>query len=246
MLKRLFPAVFLALCLLNARDASSVTIGFREGTLLPGGGTYTGTQDTEIEEGDPTSSFGGSGSVRVDLSFDTGVGIGEVQGLLLFGNLFGALPDQIPLGSTINSAVLTLDITNSSNVPDAGIISVYQMTAAWSESSTWSSLGSGVQIGGGETVATADDAHLAENIAPTTWNVLSSLQAWSSGATNLGWVLVNSDTDGIAFDSSNAGGVTSRPLLIVDFTTVPEPGSLVLAGLAGAAALCVRRLRRSG
>jgi hypothetical protein len=54
----------------------------------------------------------------------------------------------------------------------------------------------------------------------------------------------DSSTDSIQFDSSEAATVTARPLLTVDFTPVPEPGSLVLAGLAGAAALCVRRLRR--
>jgi len=242
MLKRVLAAFTLALCVLSARDAACVTIVFQEGSLLPGGGTYTGTQDTEIQEGNPTASLGASTSVRVDLFFDTGFGTGEVQGLLLFDNLFGALPDQIPLGSTINSAVLTLDVFNSSNVP-IGIISIHQMTTAWSESSTWSSLGSGVQVGS-ETVTAADDSHTAEFIALTTFDVQASLQAWSDGASNLGWALFNSDTDAIEFRSSEFGTVSSRPLLTVDFTPVPEPGSLLLAGLAGAAALCARRLRR--
>jgi hypothetical protein len=238
MFKSALPAIVLALCMLHAGGAASLTIDFQEGTLLPGGGAYTGTQDTEIQEGDPTNSFGSNGLVRVD-SLHLG---GDVQGLLRFDNLFGVLPDQIPLGSTINSAVLTLDVVDSSNFP-IGTISIFQMTTGWSESSTWTSLGSGVQVGS-ETVASADDAHTAESIAPTTWNVQSSLQSWSNGDTNFGWAIFNDNTDGIQFTTSEGATVTARPLLTVDFTPVPEPGSLVLAGLVGAAALCVRRLRR--
>ena len=239
MFKSALPAIVLALCSLHVSDAAAITIIFQEGTLLPGGGAYTGTQDTEIQQGDPTNSFGSNGQVRVD-SLHLG---GDVQGLLRFDNLFGALPDQIPLGSTIISAVLTLDVIDSSNFP-IGTISIFQMTTAWSESSTWNSLVSGVGIGT-DTVASADDAHTAELIALTTWNVQASLQAWSNGDSNLGWAIFNDDTDGIQFTSSEGATITARPLLTVDFTPVPEPGSLALAGLAGAAALCARRLRRS-
>jgi hypothetical protein len=231
MLKRVIAALSLALCLGYAREAWSDTISFQEGI-----GGYTGTQDTEIDQGDPTLSFGSATSVRVDLLFNGG----DVQGLLRFDGLFGALPGQIPLGSTINSAVLTLNVTNSTL---DGIISVYRMTTTWSESSTWNSLVAGVQIGS-ETAASADAAQAVTLTGATTFDVLASLQAWSSGASNFGWVIFNSSTDGIAFDSSETGTAALRPLLAVDYTPVPEPGSLVLAGLAGAAALCVRRLRR--
>lgn len=237
MRKLLLLAHMLALALTGARGASALTISFQEGSLLPGGGAYAGTQDTEIEEGDPSLDFGSAAGVRVDLFFAGG----DVQGLIRFDNLFGSLPDQIPLGSTINSAVLTLDVFNSSNVP-IGTLSLYRMTTSWSETSTWDSLVSGVQAGS-ETAASPDDAHTAENIAPTDFDVLASLQAWSGGAGNFGWAIFNSGTDGIEFRSSEYATVTARPRLAVDFTPVPEPGSLALAGLAGAAALAVRRLR---
>ncbi|HEY8153306.1 MAG TPA: DNRLRE domain-containing protein [Myxococcota bacterium] len=238
MLKRVIPAFLLALGLVGARDAACVTIAFQDGTLLPGGAPYSNTLDTEIQQGNPTLALGGNLTIRVDALFNGG----DVQGLMMFGNIFGALPDQIPLGSTINSAVLTLSVFDSSNVP-IGTISVYQMTTTWSESSTWNSLTGGVNIGS-DTVASPDDAHTVTATGLTTFDVQASLQAWSSGATNFGWMFSDSSTDSIQFDSSEAATVTARPLLTVDFTPVPEPGSLVLAGLAGAAALCVRRLRR--
>jgi hypothetical protein len=237
--KQLFPAVLAVLALLGAGAARADTIIFREGALLPGGGTYGGTLDTEIQGADPTGAFGTDVSMRADADF----GGSAVQSLLYFGNLFGALPDQIPLGSTITSAVLTVVVTNFSDSP-VGNIAVYEMTTSWSESSTWNSLGAGVQPGS-ETVTVADDTHAVTANGPTTFDVLASLQDWASGGTNLGWVIVNDSTDGLQLITSEYLVTADRPSLEVEFTPIPEPGSFALAGLAGAAALCLRRARRS-
>jgi hypothetical protein len=229
---RRLPALLLPLLLASAQ-ASALVLSFQEGS-----GGYTGTQDTEIQLAFPTSSFGADPIVRADAAFSGG----DVQGLLGFDSIFGAGPGQIPLGSVINSAVLTLSVTNSSNSP-VGNISVYRMTTAWSESSTWNSLTGGVQVGS-ETDATPDDVHTVESLGLTTFDVQAALQAWSGGASNFGWMISNDSGDGLEFESSEAATVSVRPLLTVDFTPVPEPNSLVLSGLAGAAALCLRRLRR--
>ncbi len=73
--------------------------------------------------------------------------------------------------------------------------------------------------------------------------MLPSLQAWLAGASNFGWVIANDSNDGIQFHSSDSATSAARPTLTVTFTPVPEPGTLVLVGLTGAAALCVRRVR---
>jgi hypothetical protein len=240
---RYIPVLLLALGLLGANVASADTISFQDGALLPGGGTYTGTQDTEIRGTDPATALGSAGLLRADLEDPNGGVDSEAQTLLRFDSIFGALPDAIPFGSTITSAVLTLSVTNSSNAP-IGNISVYQMTSTWSEASTWNSMVSGVTIGS-ETVASADDTHTVEAIAITTFDVLPSLEAWVAGASNFGWVIVNDSNDGIQFHASDSATLAARPTLTVTFTPVPEPASLVLVGLTGAAALCVRRVRRS-
>ncbi len=238
-MRRFLPILFLTLAAIGANVASADTIAFQEGALLPGGGNYTGTQDTEIAGADPTTSFGTSLTLRADAD-ELG---GPVQTLLRFDNLFGALPNQIPLGSTITAAVLTLSAFNTSNSP-IGNISLYQLTAAWDETSTWNSMVGGVQIGS-ETETVPDDSHTVEIIDLTDFDVLASLQAWITGDTNLGWMIENDSTDGVQFRSSESAASAERPRLTVTFTPVPEPGSLTLAGLTAAAALCVRRLRRS-
>lgn len=241
--QRSLPILCLALALLGANVASADTIVFQEGGLLPGGGTYTGTQDTEIAGASPDSAFGSLVAMRSDL-LDPTSGGSEVQALLRFDSLFGVLPDQIPFGATINSAVITLFAPNASNAP-TGNIAIHQMTTAWDETSTWNSLTNGVQIGS-ETVAGADDS-INVLVANTSadFDVLASLLAWLGGDTNFGWVITNDSTDGVQFSSSESAVAGNRPMLTVDFTPVPEPGSLVLAGLAGAAVLCMRRLRLS-
>ena len=242
--KRSLPVFLLALGLLGANLASADTIIFQEGTLLPGGGAYTGTQDTEIVGAIPATSYGSNDSMRTDLFYDPGSGGAEVQALLRFDSLFGPIPDQIPLTATITSAVITLYATNYSTVP-IGNISVYQMTSTWDETSTWNSMVGGVQIGS-ETEAVADDSHSIESIGFTSFDVLDSLQAWLGGDSNFGWVIVNDSTDGVEFATSEyTTDTTRRPMLTVTFTPVPEPGSLQLVCLAAVAALCVRRLRRS-
>lgn len=229
----------LASLLLLAGPAPADTIVFQEGALLPGGGPYTGTQDTEIAGASPGSSFGSLVTMRSDL-LDPASGGAEVQALLRFDSLFGVAPDQIPAGATITAAVLTLFTTNASNAP-TGVISLYQMTTTWDESSTWNSLGGGVQVGS-ESEAVADDAHSVPTPnATTTFDVLAAVLAWQGGDTNFGWLITNDSTDGVQFSSAEGTTAGNRPMLSIDFIPIPEPGSLTLAGLAAAAALCVRR-----
>ena len=129
MSKRSFQTLLLALGLLGANVASADTIIFQEGALLPGGGPYTGTQDTEIRGSNPATSLGsGDPHARRPRRPERRTQTSEAQALLRFDNLFGALPDQIPLGSTITSAVLTLYVTNLQQLAP-GNISVYQMTS---------------------------------------------------------------------------------------------------------------------
>jgi hypothetical protein len=224
--------------LLAGTPSFADTISFQEGALLPGGGTYASTQDTEIQGAAPTTNLGSEPSLRADadqLGF-------PAQSLVRFDDIFGAALGQIPLGSTIISAILAFEVENASSAP-AGNISVFQMTVGWAESSTWDSLGSGVTTGS-ETVASPDDTVTATALGPVSFDVLTSVQAWAAGASNFGWVLTNDSTDGLQLRSSEFGTLAVRPSLTIEYTPIPEPGTAQLVGLAGVAALVARRLRR--
>ena len=207
--------------------ARAETLVFQESALLPSGGAYAGTQDTEIDGSLPTQSFGEVASVRSDLAF---LG-GEAQGLLRFDGIVGPLPDRIPPGSTITSALLTVEVFNSSNAP-AGIISLHRMTAPWNEASSWDSLGSGVQVGS-ETATSPDDAHTAEQIAAASFDVQASLQAWAAGQDNFGWLISNDSSDGVEFHSSESETAELRPRLTVTFTPPEAPIAVPALSRAG-------------
>jgi hypothetical protein len=222
---------------LVAGPAAADTIAFQEGGTLPGGGTYASTQDTEIQGAAPTLNLGSEPSLRSDADH---IGF-PAQSLIRFEDIFGAGLGQIPLFSTITAATLTFDIENVSSSP-VGNISVFQMTTGWTESSTWDSLVGGVTPGS-ETVASPDDVETAAALGSLNFDVLSSVQAWAAGGTNFGWVITNDSSDGLQLRSSEFGTQALRPILSVTFTPIPEPSSALLVGLAGAAALAVRRLR---
>lgn len=185
-------------------------------TIQQNVGGYTGTKDTYIRESRPTNSYGGAAAVFADGSDSSGA---EIQGLLSFTNIFGDGPGQIPLGSTITSATLTLTMSDGTTSP----ISFYRMAQNWGGMATWNSWGNGIQTNGIEALATADLTLAGLGTGAQSIDVMQSLQAWSNGATNFGWMLSSGGSDGFSFSSSSG---TSAPVLTVTYEAPipPEPG----------------------
>ena len=188
--------------------------------------TFGGGVDTYVQQARPTSTYGTTTTVKID--GDAGL---TVQALLAFTGLFGDGPGQIPLGSTITSAQLTVNTTNSSS---SGA-SVYRMTSDWSGQSSWASLDDGIQVGA-ETAATADLIVSSIGSGVKSIDVTASLVAWLSGATssaeanaaNKGWAFIANGTDGWDFSSFEG---TIKPQLSVTFT-LPADGAAAASSLA--------------
>lgn len=218
-------------------------------TFQQGANGYSGAVDTYIANraSDINVNFSGSGAIWVD------AGPEQYQGLLRFGGIFGNGPGQIPLGSTINSATLTLTVDTITSAEGSGS-QLFRMVQSWNASDTWTTgYGSnGVQTDGIEALATSDGFiganSSANNLAQgavANANVTATLQAWSGGAVNNGWLLnyFPLGTGGLALASSDNGTASRRPLLTVDYTAVPEPATLTV--LAGAIVLLNARRRHS-
>ena len=179
-------------------------------TFQQGTGGYSGTEDTELSSTAPSSNFGANASIDVDHEVAS-----DNQALILFNNIFGTGTGQIPAGSTIVSASLRLYASGGT----ANTISAHRMLVSWSEASTWNSLTGGVQTSGTEAEAAADGTYVGTGSTGyiSITGLEQSVQAWSGGASNYGWVLLNSGTDGLQFDSSEAATVARRPQLIVEY-----------------------------
>ena len=181
--------------------------------------TFSSAVDTYIKQTGPTSTNPTAATLKID--GDAGA---AYQTLLAFTGLFGDGPGQIPLGATITSATISLNTTNGSG---SGA-SLYRMTSAWTDRSSWSSLGNGIQAGV-ETAASPDLVVHSVKSGMGSFDVTSSVAAWLGGAAtvadansaNLGWAFLANGTDGWDFSSINSA---TKPQLTVSFILPGGPG----------------------
>ncbi|QDU99025.1 cadherin-like domain-containing protein [Lignipirellula cremea] len=190
-----------------------VIVGDGEATFQQGLDSYAGTQDTYISSNAPNTAYGNSDRLYADLSNSAG---GVDQALLRFDDLFGDGPGQIPLGSTILSAQLTVYADSLSADATA---SFHRMLVDWSEGSTWNSLNAGVSANNSEAEAIADAVFVDTNTAglQTIVGLEDSLQAWSDGEANYGWAILTDTNDNWGFRTSEHVTASHRPALSVTY-----------------------------
>jgi len=181
-------------------DAMITTRSFSQGVA-----GYTGTQDTTLLLAQPTSSFGTLSAFAWDADGSFG--------LLRFDSIFGSGATQIPAGSTIVSATLTIEIANDSDVDAA----LHNVLVPWNEATaTYNNLGATAGVSVGEDYSAA----VVSAVPPTgtlQLDVTSSVATWSaSPSTNRGWLFLTASADGGAANSSEA--TSARPILTVSFT----------------------------
>jgi hypothetical protein len=136
-------------------------------------------------------------------------------GLIRFDGIMGSGPGQIPAGSTIDSATLTLEVTNGSVAP-AGTMN--ESAVDWSEATaTWNNFGGEAGVQTDEFLASpAYTAPIATGSVGT--SVTASVQAWASGTrSNFGWVFRPNSNDGMQVNSAEFATVALRPRLSVTY-----------------------------
>lgn len=238
----------LSFCLLPLR-APAVTIA-----LSP-------TQDSAIFQEVADNSNGAGEFLVVGTRF----GAHHRRSLLLFD-----VAAVVPAGATINSAVLTLQFTTPRNWGSFPV-SLHRMTTAWGEAgsigvmgqgfgapalsgdATWSSNihgGSNWNTLGGDFTATASATQFVDGNGAYDWNSttgsVADVQLWlDNPSQNFGWIIVGDEiTDPGAATAKrfhSRENATDQPTLVIDFTPVPEPSSLLL--VLGGLGILVRRKR---
>lgn len=226
---------------------------FRDGTF-----GYTGTRDTEIHSGGPCPEIcidPGPDPPTMTVDQDDA---GVAQGLLRFDEIFGSGANQIPFGSIINKATLRLYTTDPGDP-----VRMLRMRVPWDETSTWNSLGNGID----QTNDVSGEAFPQEALIDALPNnsyddidVTASVQAWSNFEPNYGWGFISTGGNGWDFATSENGTEAFRPALIVHYTavegclgifshptsvTVPEGQAFTLRVLAGGANLTYQWFRNN-
>ena len=205
----------------GATDSATITIT----VISPGGvdvtfqkgdgkGAVSETDDANLESDHDDDNFGARRSLNVD-------GRPHKHVVLKFPDIFGNDANQIPLGSTINSAALTLTVSNSTDRDPT----VYRIIESWTESEvTWSSRSDDVEWsndgadGTGSHAATPVGDFPMRRSGSQSMDVTTSLRSWSNGEINEGWVLIDNSNNGADFDSGETRKTGERPKLTVNYT----------------------------
>lgn len=241
---QLIPALLASAGLVAVLPAAATTLSFQQGQ-----NGYSGTHDTTLMSSDFNTAHGGDDTASIDAS-DGG---SPNQVLLRFDDLFGNGPGQIRSTDTIVSAKLRFTVDSEGS----GIL-FHDMLKPWDEATiTWNSAGNGIQTDGVEAATTpffslgANDGE--KNIAGSSFeaDVTASLRAAQAGTVpGYGWALLPfmpDGTNGVDFFTREAFVASQRPLLLVEVSAVPEPGTyaLLLGGLAAVGLVSRRRAGRS-
>lgn len=205
---QLWPCVAVLLVFgVFAANATGITVTFQQGTS-----GYTSAADTFLHAGSPTANNSAVTPLVID-GPTVAVPGDERQALLRFDNVFGNGVGQVPLGATINSATLTVNITNASLTGAA----LHRMLQPWTATDNWNTWVGGVQADGVEANSTSDVTSFLNSTGTHTINVTASVAAWAAGAANHGWVFRNPGDDSWQFDSSEGATVANRPRLSITY-----------------------------
>lgn len=208
----------------------SATAGLASATLQIGGPPQTAMfagsaqiQDAQITAESPSTPNGAGLSINVDGQTP------HAHGLMKFVGLIGDAAGQVPAGSIVTSATLTVNCTNPGQS-----MRLYRLTEDWVEDqATWTQRQNGVAWGAAGADGSASHAGVALSgdcgvAGQRQIDLTRFVQDWADGQPNYGIVLTDSGTDGVDFDSSESAGspalsvVFKQPL--VPFQTLPLGG----------------------
>lgn len=151
--------------------------------------------------------------------------------LVQFGNIFGLGAEQVPLGSQISSATLTL--TRKGGAPNpTGVGQLARMLVPWDENSNATTFGGGVDFNNIEATFLSESPVSFAGVGidqEVAINVTTSVALWSSGGANYGWALKSSQAELHTFASSEWTTPSSQsPGLTITYSAVPEPSGAML------------------
>jgi hypothetical protein len=210
---------------------TTVTVNLQDG--LNG---YTGTRDAWLEQSSANANHGNETPINVDSRRTDSDANTAAWGLLKFD------VSSIPADKIINSAVVTIDVTNAST---GGTYELYESLRNWDEATaTWNvfSTGNPWQPAGGvgandrgTTILGSLGSSSATGLRTITLNAagLALVESWGDNpASNHGFVFYNAaNLDGIQFRSSEYNtDTTRRPKLTIEYSNPVDPAPQVTAG----------------
>ena len=209
--------VWMTVCLILACTSpalAQVALVFQQGV-----GGYAGTHDTTLQSGDVGNVLGTAGEWEWDGEDAGGINIG----LLRFDDIVGANPGQVPPGSTVLNAVITLLVTNEGGAGE--IATMHELLIPFDDAVGYSGFGDG----GGPQPGVNHEAAVTASIdgppagAVVRITVTESVRKIVAGETFHGWIVIPdpAGTNGVGVASSESGG--NGPILTVTIEGASPP-----------------------
>jgi len=189
-------------------------------TFQDGVDRYSGTVDTEIWALAPSTFLAGNPNASSDADNDGG----ESQVLIRFDGIVGAGPKQVARGARIVAARMLVSAFDQGST-----VNLHRMLVPFTRSATWNSMIDGVSADGREASRHKDSftfGKIAANSSTVIFDVTDTVQAWSSGQANHGWVFLNTGGNGWDFYASEFDDIKQRPQLMIEFETIPDAKAL--------------------
>lgn len=194
----------------------AATVDTRKVEFQQGVAGYDKSVDTEIWALAPNTILESNPNASSDANNDGG----ESQVLLRFDEIFGDAKSQVPLGSRIVAARLEVSAFDQGST-----VHLHRMLVPFPASATWNSLVAGVSADGLEASRHKDSltfGKIAANTSTVYFDVTDTVQRWSGGKPNYGWVFINTGGNGWDFYVSEYDDVKQRPKLVIEFEPKAE------------------------
>ena len=198
----------------SIRDLPTREISFQQGV-----DGYQGTIDTEIWALAVKTILNANPNASSDADNDGG----ESQVLMRFDGIFGNGEHQIPPNSTIVSAKLIVSAFDQGST-----VNLHRMLVPFGKAATWDSMISGVSADGLEASRHKDGftfGKIAASTSGAVFDVTDTVQIWSNGKPNHGWVFLNTGGNGWDFYASEFDKIEQRPKLTIQYLPpeLPSP-----------------------
>ncbi len=181
---------------------------------------YAGCADTTLRAATPTTDESTATQLAADLDTDSAdAGNQPAQILISFEDLFGPAPGQVPVNATIVSAKLSLWTGASADNDSNDLAAAHRMLVPWTAADTWDSMENGVSNDGSEAIVADTFTQMpALKNAPVILDVTAAIAAFLAGASNQGWLIRCTGTDGWVAYSSEYATAAKRPTLEIAYT----------------------------
>lgn len=194
---------------------------------------YVGTQDTWISEANPNTPYGGDDTRESDDDVSNSlISDSRGQALIKWTGVFSedGANGTIPSGVDVLEAYITIEIAEDIDSPfyDPDFF-VYEVLVPWNESSTWNSLGNGLQVGSdlGLLVGSFTGDNDPDGDGMRRLDVTGLVQSWADGQANHGIAIlpeiISGNDDGISIWTSEAGNPMFHPRLEVIYVAPAVP-----------------------